>query len=353
MIDEPRDDSSSGWLTSLPALQPEWVGRLMYASLCNLQGAVFDELMRIRDHAMKRNLADGLHVALLYQSGWFVEWIEGPEQGIKALMQRVVRDTRHRGLKVVHTSEGPRRLLEPWSSAIVTAHEAPTDFARRVVAMRDARLTSAAIEPAAVWRRLSTPLLNPGAEEQDRDDRFQRLMVVSARGTESFDLVRWLGQSARVEVVHRRFAGSRPDALDVGCDYVDLPAGEGWRRVIAMARNGLQLGLTHAFLPDYAVVVLLLDAVPQRNIQLLDKLLRACQRVQHLPALVAVGPAGWHLPEMAARAQASGMVWLEVRLDEAHGGGPHVQWEALRPLLDRIRRLAQTDPSSQAQTGLG
>ena len=42
------------------------------------------------------------------------------------------------------------------------------------------------------------------------------------------------------EVVHRRFAGSRDDMLDVATDYVDVDTGAVVRRVIAMARNGLQ-----------------------------------------------------------------------------------------------------------------
>ncbi len=55
--------------------------RLLYASECRVQGSVFEEMHRIRDHALLRNVTDDVYVALLYQAGWFVEWLEGPAAG--------------------------------------------------------------------------------------------------------------------------------------------------------------------------------------------------------------------------------------------------------------------------------
>jgi hypothetical protein len=63
----------------------------------------------------------------------------------------------------------------------------------------------------------------------------------------------WPGSTAR------RWCGAAlrgRSQLDVGSNYTDLPDGQGAVRVIAMARNGLGLGLTRALLADYPLVVL-------------------------------------------------------------------------------------------------
>jgi hypothetical protein len=152
-------------------------------------------------------------------------------------MARVARDPRHRSIKLLHASRGLRRLTEPWSMAMAQAHERPSEFAGRVVALRELHRAGEDMDPATVWRRLSTPMTHPGAAEQAQSDRFQRVMVCSAQGADSFELVRWLGQLHDAEVVHRRFAGSRADARDVATDYVDLACDPVVRRVIAMARG--------------------------------------------------------------------------------------------------------------------
>lgn len=324
---------SEGWSDSVPQeVDTRPVQRLMYASLSCVQGPVFEEMMRIRSHALLRNAADGVHVALLYQSGWFMEWIEGPAAGVRAVVARVSADPRHRGVQLLHASRGRRRLIEPWSAAIVQTHERPTDFAQRVMQLRDEQLAGQASDPATVWRRLSTPLTHPGAQEQARSDRFQRVMVCSAQGTDSFDLVRWLGQQHEAEVVHRRFAGSRLEALDVATDYVDLDSGAVVRRVIAMARNGLEIGLTRAFLPDYSHVILLLGDDAQRNAQLVSRLVAACARLDHRPVLLGLGPIDCDHAGLQRIARAGGLVYLDCDLAGDIDAG--VWWGAAEPLLD-------------------
>lgn len=320
------------WIDSDPPMPGEVVERLMYASLSNVHEAVFDEMQRIRAHALRRNMADRVHVALLHQSGWFVEWMEGPARGLRALMQRVAGDPRHRGLRLLHASRGPRRLTEPWSMAIVQTHERPTDFARRVVLLRDEHRAGQVHDPATVWRRLSTPITHPGAAEQAVSDRFQRVMAVSAQGADAFDLVRWLGHAHGEDVVHRRFAGSRDDLLDVATDYVDMACGAVVRRVIAMARNGLSIGLTRAFLPDYSHVLLLLSEQPARNAQLVQRLVAACERLDHRPVLLGLAPIDTDHEPLRRLAHAGGMVYLDC--DLAGDIDPAAWWAAAEPLLD-------------------
>ncbi len=308
------------------------VERLMYASQCCIAGPVFGEMHRIREHALQRNVADQVHVALLHQSGWFMEWLEGPTQGVRAVMARVARDPRHRGVKLIHQSRGPRRLTEPWSMAIVQARDAPADFARRVAALRAEHLGGQVMEPAAVWRRLSTPLAHPGAALQAMNDQFQRVMVCSAQGTGSFDMVRWLGQTHGAEVVHRRFAGARAEALDVATDYVDLDVGAVVRRVIAMARNGLQIGLTQAFLVDYSHAILVLCGDSARDRELMQRLVAACAGLAHRPVVVGLGRPSVDHRGLQRLAHAGGLVYLDC--DLAGVVDAETLWAAAEPALD-------------------
>ncbi len=315
-----------------PAPATSEVQRLMYASQSCLTGSVFEAMQSIRSHALRRNAADRVHVALLHQSGWFMEWIEGPADGVRALMSRVANDPRHLNLHLLHKSHGPRRLTEPWSMAHVQTHEAPDDFMGRVMALREEHRQGKMLEPAAVWRRLSTPLTHPKAFEQGPDDGFQRVMVCSAQGAQAFNLVHWLGQTRSADVVHRRFIGSRLDILDVATDYVDLNAGTVVRRVVAMARNGLEIGLTRAFLTEYSHVILLLCGVEPKDHNVLERLLAACAHLRHRPVLVALGPLECDHAALQRQAHTGGLVYLDC--DLAGDMGPESLWAAAEPALD-------------------
>jgi hypothetical protein len=323
--------SSSQWPAS--HLTGQAVDRLLYASLCCVDGPVFEEMHRIRDHALQRNVADDVYVALLYQAGWFMEWMEGPTAGIQSLMRRVARDPRHRDLRLLHLSRGQRRLTQPWSMAYAQEHEKPDDFARRAMALREKRRHQPS-DPASVWRRLSMPLNKPSAVESVENDCFQRVMICSARGTESFDLVHWLGQVNRRKVMSHRFAGAQARARDVATDYVDLDGGTGEvvRRVVAMARNGLHIGLTQAFLPDYSHLIVLLSGESKRDADLINMLVSSCWRLAHRPVLVGVAPPGCSHAGLREVAREGGLVYLDCDLS-GHVDPPAL-WAITEPALD-------------------
>lgn len=314
----------------------EVVDRLLYASLCCVRGSVFEEMHRIRDHALPRNVADGVCVALLYQAGWFMEWMEGPRAGVQAAMRRIATDPRHRNLRIVHHSRGPRRLTQPWSMAFRSDDERPVDFERRLKAL-PAKANQEGLEPASVWRRLSMPLKGPDAAGRVDGELYQRVMVCSARGTESFELVRWLGQAYRCKVTSQRLAGADTRARDVATDYVDLDgdAGPMLRRVVAMARNGLQIGLFQAFLPDYSHMVLLLCGDRKHDEDLINILVAACSRLSHRPVLLGLGRPGCDHAALREVARNGGLAYLDC--DVSGNGDAKALWAAAEPALDFSR----------------
>jgi hypothetical protein len=191
--------------------------------------------------------------------------------------------------------------------------------------------------PQTVWRRLSTPMRHPGAAQQHEPDAFQRVLVCAAEGMASFDLVHWLARSRGEEVVHRRFAGAYE--LDVGTDYVDFSEDGRVLRVIAMARHGLALPLTRAFLPDYSHVVLLLCGDPGRDGFLAQRVGQACREIATPPQLLGLADAAAAHHGLAAVAARWGLVY---RAADCRGGGAPRQWRALAPLLAGWRHAANS-----------
>lgn len=319
------------------------VARIMYASQASIRHSVFQEMEKIRASALKHNEPAGVATALLHQSGWFVQWKEGPAAALQAIMEKVANDVRHFDLRIVHRSKGPRLLAGPWSMAIVQCNETPAEFELRVQQLKRQVDGGMQFSPAAVWRRLSTPMKHPGAMRQQDPDAFQRVLVCASSSMGSFDLVRWLGEQNDVEVVHRRFAGAQE--LDVGTDYVDFEQeGRVWR-VIAMARHGLHLPLTRAFIPDYSHFVLLLSIDPERNAQLMQRVLRAYEFLSHPPALIGVASR----PEMhtvpATLARRFGLPYLTAVADSRDADAT---WSAVQPLLVHWQQAANSSncPSS-------
>jgi len=320
------------------------VARIVYASQANICGPVYAQMESIRASAVRHNEPKGVHTALLHQSGWFVQWKEGPGPALRELMERVANDVRHHSLRIVHASRGPRLLSGPWSMAIVQCDDGPQDMTRRVELLRKKMDAGRQYSPPAVWRQLSTPLRHPGAAQQADPEAFQRVLVCSARGLAAFQLVLWLAQRSGQEVVHRRFAGAQD--LDVATDYVDFVEGSRIMRVIAMARRGLALPLTRAFVPDYSHVVVLLSGEPAADIRLLHKAALACAHAPVRPVLLGVSAR----PDAhAPLAQLTCELDLDYEAVTAAPDAAASVWAAIEPHLARGREAANSSAAQSLQ----
>lgn len=276
----------------------ETVDRLIYASEATVGGSLFVEMDRIRQAALRHNPPLGVCTALLYQSGWFMQWKEGPRDAILQLMKRVSKDSRHRNLRTMHSSRGPRLLSGPWSMVVVQTHEDSGQMAERVRRIREDRMLMRHYSPAAAWVRLSTPTKHLSAAQQSRRFDLHPVLVCSAVGTLSFELVQWLAQQHSQELTHRRLSGEHD--LDVASDIVDFVEGDRPMRVIAMARKGLRVPLARALLSDYSHVLLLLSGDEERDVSLGLKVTSACRHLAKPPRLIFIAQfAAWHVPLMA------------------------------------------------------
>lgn len=326
---EPERNATQ-WPDSASEVPLEPVERVIFASLSDVQGPMLDEMRRISQQALAHNGRHGICAMLLNMCGWFVQWTEGPPNAVDDLLAKVAQDARHHGLKVLHRSFGRPRLFKPWIGSIVQTTESAKQVAQRVLAQLERHNRGEPAEPSAVWWRLCAP----AAPDMPRPHGHNpRVMLLCANGTPVFDLLAWLARTQQLQVVRRRFAGGADDAPDVESDYLDVP-GHGQRglRLIANARKGLAMGMAHAFLPDYAAVVLLLDGSASRNMRLVERVIVACQQAHHSPVVVGVGAHAEAVREVQTRVESQGLAWLGAVTAHERPHSPEL-WQALEPLL--------------------
>ena len=335
MEPDTNDGRSIEWPDGESTPSDEPVLRVIYTSISRLQGPVLAEMRRIRDQAGRHNGPDGIRVALLHKSGYFVQWAEGPPAAVDRLLERVTMDSRHHGLQVLHRSLGRRRLFRPWIGAIVQSDEVPAVMAARVRRMtRSGPGEAVNQEPAQVWAWLCAP---PQPDMPRPGGAGLRVMLLSARGRHSFDLLRWVAEHYRRPIVSRRFAAAADDVPDVAGDYLDLPHAvmPGGLRLMAYARQGLAMGVVHAFMPDHGAVVICLDSDGKRNGQLVDRLLTVCDLVQCRLPIVGLGMAQSGQESLAERVCSMGHEWLDAKVPT--GLVPNAQlWASLYPVLGRL-----------------
>lgn len=307
------------------------VERLICASVVSDNTSVYDQMEQIRDASMRHNPPLGLHAVLLYQSGWFVYWAEGPGSALRALLERVRRDDRHEAQRVVHHSRGKRFLSTPWSMMMSRSHDTPAEFGLRVTAIRQMMEQGRQFAPTSVIRRLSAPMRLPAARHLPDPEAFHRVGVCGV-ANEAFDLVAWLGAQQGQPLAHRRFAGEVD--LDSGSDYVEFMQDGHPCRVIAISRHGLLHGLRRAFLPDWPLLLLVMSGQPKRDDALMDRVRDACQGLPCCPALMGIAPDTETHARMASRSRSEGLHYLHGAPIASHDCG--AIWHEAREQLKRL-----------------
>ncbi len=101
------------------------------------------ELAHILRAARAKNTALGITGALMFYGGWFAQALEGPQDAVTALFERIARDPRHDGIEVLRQGRVVARAFERWAMAYVGEHGEP-----------DAPMMAveSGLVPAAAWR---------------------------------------------------------------------------------------------------------------------------------------------------------------------------------------------------------
>ena len=127
--------------------------QLVYCSRAT-PGVDDDAVHRILRSARRRNPEQGITGLLVFGSGIFFQWLEGPRDNITALMARLQADSRHVDIVTLDSSEEVReRLFPDWDMELVSG-----DHIRDVLqdALDHARDAASATTLRGLLQRLDT-----------------------------------------------------------------------------------------------------------------------------------------------------------------------------------------------------
>jgi hypothetical protein len=100
-------------------------GTLLYSVVyCSRAAVVTDTaaLDAIIATSQRRNPALGITGVLVFGSGVFFQWLEGPRAHVTRLLERIRADPRHQDLVVLnHDEEVRERLFPQWAMELVTS----------------------------------------------------------------------------------------------------------------------------------------------------------------------------------------------------------------------------------------
>ena len=213
--------------------------RLLVASQWAPGQSAVGALLARRREWLQRAGQSGVRTALLYASGWLVQWHEGSEGAVAAEWQRVRDDPLLRNARLLHSSAGPAVLQAPVQLTSLHGLETPADVARRLHALAHEQEQGWVADPAHIWQALGAPCRLGRVGVLGRVGP-RELLAVAGEDNEAVDLVRLLAQDHGVPVAYQRYADDNLERRDVGAAYADVPR-EGNRvtRVQALPRRAL------------------------------------------------------------------------------------------------------------------
>lgn len=90
------------------------IHQLVYLSSATID---FDDraLLELLEASRRNNARDGLTGLLLFRNGNFIQVLEGAKPSIEALLERLSRDPRHRGIIRLLAHDVPERTFGDWS----------------------------------------------------------------------------------------------------------------------------------------------------------------------------------------------------------------------------------------------
>ena len=121
---------------------PGELHKIVYCSRNLIQGEQpfrATEVAQILKASRKNNQQLNVTGALLYSATFFAQVLEGPQQSIEKIFERIQQDDRHGEVTVLESSHSDRRDFPEWSMAHVQP-PSPSDFATIAVALDRAML---------------------------------------------------------------------------------------------------------------------------------------------------------------------------------------------------------------------
>jgi hypothetical protein len=78
-----------------------------------------DELFELLEEARRNNKKLEITGMLLYKGGNFLQMLEGEKEVVKALFQKIKKDSRHKDIVTIMENETEKRTFKSWSMGFV------------------------------------------------------------------------------------------------------------------------------------------------------------------------------------------------------------------------------------------
>ncbi len=91
--------------------------QIIYASTVNPKAFGTDEINKILTKARAHNSSHAISGILLYRSEIFIQLLEGEEDKVKALYDKIKQDPRHSNVTDIAVIEGGSRIFTNWDMA--------------------------------------------------------------------------------------------------------------------------------------------------------------------------------------------------------------------------------------------
>lgn len=136
-------EQSAAWTGAMEGVRGDHtIGMLAYRSRA-VRPPTEWELSELLRHAQERNNAERITGLLIYDQGYYFQWLEGPEPALMRVWNSVRRDTRHREVEILREQSLPERFFGSWDmrlarrirqgfdKALIVA-TAPTDVLKKL-----------------------------------------------------------------------------------------------------------------------------------------------------------------------------------------------------------------------------
>ena len=295
------------------------VSRLMGASVCRMPGSVVEQLLGLRPGICRLNARTGVRTALLYSSGWFVQWHEGTAAAVDEIWRRALTHPGHAHARLIHRSVGPAGLAEPLHIASLHNRDKPSDVARRLYAVEREHELEWSAEPAEIWQLLSAPCMlqppDPALSVARRS-----VVAVTSEYTESVDLIKVIADRRQAPVSYQRFASGDIRAGEAGAAYIDVAGPGHMTRLQALSRRALDNNMIKLSLRDMQTLVLLTGHRPHHAARLAAAVTGLLGGMAVRPSVRVIGSCAQTRAEAAAvLARVPGLDVAQV--DPAHSAG--------------------------------
>ena len=136
------------------------VYRILYCSRNCMAGTLDEqkqEIAQILARSRVNNAGQGITGALLFNSGFFAQVLEGEAAVVEKTFERIQRDLRHDDISVLECGIVPQRDFPEWSMAYANGDAADARFADLSLSTALADQTTAAAEISTLLRTPRPP----------------------------------------------------------------------------------------------------------------------------------------------------------------------------------------------------